>query len=343
VPPLYLLHMACLDNVIGVRSDCSDTTPTVALYIDSLVSSKEMRKFVDQPHDTASDLFAERLSMAIDEIKSDVYTHFSGNYITRSIIDSKRIGLFDQHRAVSSPITNTYKGVEVRMNQSASSMKFVLSGLTFYSDHTGNVDVKVFNTISGELLDTITVAAVADEMVEVVVSKEYSSNLEPLYLGFVYDSTSVDSFKSTVGLSGCSSCGNTAYHSVNAWLQTRAINNSTGSDVIQDNITGTSDTGGLSIVYSVECDHKSWMCNQKSILSRPILYKTAELLMEYALFGTDRFNDHNTKKEDYTARQLMYKEKYDELMKSVLKNMQMPSNDPCLKCERTNRLVTSLP
>lgn len=335
--------MACLDNVIGVRSECSNTTPTTSLYIDSLVSTKEMEKFVDAPHDTVSDLFTERLAMAIEEVRTDVYTHFSGNYITRSIIDSKRIGIFDEHRNASAAITNTYKGIEVRMNQTASSMKFVLSGLKFYSDHTGNVDVKVYNTISGELLDTITVAAVADEMVEVVVNKEYSSNLEPLYLGFVYDSTGVAAFKSTVGLTGCSSCSNTAYHSVNSWLQTRAINNSTASDVIQDNITGTSDTGGLSIVYSVECDHKSWMCNQKSILARPILYKTAEVIMEYALYGTDRFNDHNTKKEDYTARQLMYKEKYDELMKSVLNNMRMPNNDPCLKCERTNRMVTSLP
>lgn len=335
--------MACLDNIIGVRSECSDTTPTFSLYIDQLVSTKEMEKFVDQPHDTVSDLFGERLGMAIDEVRTDVYNHFTGNYITRSILDSKRIGIFDEHRAVSSPIASTYKGMEVRMNQTTSSMKFVLSGIKFYSDHTGSVDVKVYNTISGELLDTITVAAVADEMVEVVVSKEYSSNLEPLYLGFVYDSTGVDAFKSTVGLTGCSSCSNTAYHSVNSWLQTRAINNSTASEVVQDNITGTSDTGGLSIVYSVECDHKGWMCNQKSILARPILYKTAELIMEYALFGTDRFNDHNTKKQSYTDRQLMYSEKYDKLMKSVLKNMRMPQNDPCLKCERTNRLATSLP
>jgi len=335
--------MACLDNVIGVRSECSDTTPTTSLYIDSLVSTKEMEKFIDAPHETVSELFTERLAMAIDEVRTDVYTHFAGNYITRSIIDSKRIGIFDEHRNASAAIANTYKGIEVRMNQTASSMKFVLSGLTFYSNHTGNVDVKVFNTISGELLDTITVAAVADEMVEVVVNKEYSSNLEPLYLGFVYDSTGVAAFKSTVGLTGCSSCSNTAYHSVNSWLQTRAINNPIASDVVQDNITGTSDTGGLSIVYSVECDHKSWMCNQKSILARPILYKTAEVIMEYALYGSDRFNDHNTKKDDYTARQLMYKEKYDELMKSVLNNMIMPNNDPCLKCERTNRMITSLP
>ena len=335
--------MACLDNVIGVRSECSDATPTTSLYIDSLVSTKEMEKFIDAPHETVSELFTERLAMAIDEVRTDVYTHFAGNYITRSIIDSKRIGIFDEHRNASAAIANTYKGIEVRMNQTASSMKFVLSGLTFYSNHTGNVDVKVFNTISGELLDTITVAAVADEMVEVVVNKEYSSNLEPLYLGFVYDSTGVAAFKSTVGLTGCSSCSNTAYHSVNSWLQTRAINNPIASDVVQDNITGTSDTGGLSIVYSVECDHKSWMCNQKSILARPILYKTAEVIMEYALYGTDRFNDHNTKKDDYTARQLMYKEKYDELMKSVLNNMIMPNNDPCLKCERTNRMITSLP
>jgi len=335
--------MACLDNVIGVRSDCSDVTPTTSLYIDSLVSTKEMEKFVDAPHDTVSDLFTERLSMAVEEVKTDVYTKFSGSYITRSIIDSKRIGLFNEHRAASAAITSTYKGIELRMNQSASSMKVVLSGLTFYSDHTGNIDVKVFNTISGELLDTITVAAVADEMVEVVVNKEYSSNLEPLYLGFVYDSTGVAAFKSTVGLAGCVSCSNTAYHSVNAWLQTRAINNGTGSDVVQDNLTGTADTGGLSIIYSVECDHKSWMCNQKSILARPILYKTAELIMEYALYGSDRFNDHNTRKQDYIDRQLMYKEKYDELMNSVLNNMVLPSNDPCLKCEKTNRLVTSLP
>lgn len=302
-----------------------------------------MEKFLDAPHDTVSDLFNERYSMAVNEVKTDVYTHFQGSYITRSIIDSKRIGLFDEHRAASAAIASTYKGVEVRMNQSASSMKFVLSGLTFYSDHSGNIDVKVYNTISGELLDTITVAAVADEMITVDVLKEYSSNLEPLYLGFVYDSTGIAAFKSTVGLTGCSSCSNTAYHSVNAWLQTRAINNSTGSDVVQDNITGTSDTGGLSIVYSVECDHENWMCNQKSILSRPILYKTAEMLMEYALYGSDRFNDHNTRKQDYIDRQLMYKEKYDELMVSVLNNMVLPTNDPCLQCKRTNRMITSLP
>lgn len=335
--------MACLDNVIGIRSECTDITPTVSTYIDDLVSTKEMEKFVDAPYETVKELFDNRVSMAVNEIKTSLYTAFTGNYITRSIIESKRIGQYDEHNAASAAIATTYKGIEVKMNQTKSSVKFVISSIKFYGNHTGNIDVKIFNTLTGELYATETIAAVAGEHVEAFVNYEYSGNLEPLFLGIMYDSSSVAAYKSTVNLSGCHSCGASEYYNINSFLQTRAINLDTGDAATQSNITGKSDTGGLSIVYSVECDHENWMCNQKSILARPILYKTAELLMEYVLFQSERFNDHSTNFEKYKERQLMYKDKYDELMLSVVKNMILPKNDVCMRCERTNVMATSLP
>ena len=134
----------------------------------------------------------------------------------------------------------------------------MLSSVKFYGNHTGNISVKVINTLTGEVYDTITVAAVAGEHVETVINKSYSANLEPLFLGFVYDSTGVTGYKTTTGIAGCSSCSSSAYHAVNKWIGVRAFKSPTGTNIEQDNITGTSDTGGLSVVYSVECDHENW-------------------------------------------------------------------------------------
>ena len=335
--------MACLTDLIGIRSECTDTTPTVGLYIDDLVTVAEMEKFIDSPFETVKSLFDNRLEMATNEVRMDVYNAFTNQYITRSIIDSKRIGQYNDRNAASSAILNTYKGIEVQIDNSKSAIKLVLAGLTFYGNHNGAIDVKVFNTLTGQHLDTIAVSAVAGEHVTVNISKEYAGNLQPLYLGFIYDANSVSAYKGTVGLTGCTSCAASAYVSVNSWLQTRAMNIERGLDVVQSNITGTADTGGLSIVYSVECDHLSWMCNQKSILARPIMYKTAELLMEYSLFQSSRFNDNATNFEKYQQRQLMYKEKYDEMMKNVVSNMIMPSDDICMACQKSARMMTSLP
>jgi hypothetical protein len=335
--------MACLDNLLGIKSECTDTTPTVSLYIDSLVTSSEMEKFYDAPHETVKAMFDDKLNDAINVVKNDVYSQFTGNYITHSVIDSKRVGIYDERNAASDAIAATYKGLEIKMDQSKSSLKLVISSIKFYGNHTGNIDVKIFNTLTGETLATETIAAVAGEVVEAFTNYEYSGNLEPMFIGVMYDSTGVDAYKSTVGLTGCTSCSDTAYNQVNSYLGVRAVNNSTGSSVVQSNLTGTADTGGLSIVYSVECDHKGWMCNQKNVLAMPVLYKTAELLMEYALFNSSRFNDHSTNRDKYVERQMMYKDKYDETMKGVLNNMVLPVNDICLKCERTNRLVTSFP
>ena len=335
--------MACLTDLIGIRSECTNTTPTVGLYIDDLVTVSEIEKFIDAPFETVKSLFDNRLAMATNEVRMDVYNAFTNQYVTRSIIDSKRIGQYDDRNAASNAIASTYKGIEVQIDNEKSAIKMVLASVTFYGNYTGTVNVKVFNTLTGEHLDTIAVSAVAGQHVTVNVSKEYSGNLEPLYLGFMYDSTGVSAYKGTVGLTGCTSCSASAYVSVNSWLQTRAIKVATASDVTQSNITGTADTGGLSIVYSVECDHLSWMCNQKSILARPIMYKTAELLMEYSLFQSSRFNDNATNFEKYQQRQLMYKEKYDEMMKNVVSNMVMPTDDVCLSCQKSARMMTSLP
>ena len=158
--------MACLTDLIGIRSECTDTTPTVGLYIDDLVTVAEMEKFIDAPFETVKSLFDNRLEMATNEVRMDVYNAFTNQYITRSIIDSKRIGQYDSRNAASSAILNTYKGIEIQIDNSKSAIKLVLAGLTFYGDHTGAIDVKVFNTLTGEHLDTIAVSAVAGQHIK---------------------------------------------------------------------------------------------------------------------------------------------------------------------------------
>ena len=102
--------------------------------------------------------------------------------------------------------------------------------------------------------------------------------------------------------------------------------------------------GGLSVWLSIECDHESWLCNIKQQLAIPMLYKTAELAMEYGVFNTERENTSTVRdKGQLKERQLMYHETYNDKMKKALAAIVLPSDSDCFVCKRRNRVTVAIP
>ena len=98
---------------------------------------------------------------------------------------------------MSSPVPKM-SVIEVELCNLNSFVDFYLSELSVHVTSTGNVDVLVYDLFQNKLLDTITVAAIANEVVTVFPNKTYSSDRKNLNLIFVYDSTGVNSIQTSV-------------------------------------------------------------------------------------------------------------------------------------------------
>lgn len=335
--------MSCFDNIITVKGGCSDVAPLSGYYINDLVSLDELNSFVGSDYVDGEALGISKIQFAINQISGLVYNHFSNKFKANSLLDGMRIGFPSDNMVLKSGIANTYKGINTELSNSLSFLDEHISSISLQVDVTQNVSVLVYNLLTGLLLDTIVVPTIAGKIVTVAVGKKYESDRRKLNLSFVYDSTGINSYTTTINnTNGCSSCGGNQYS--NSHLSYRGISIPTASQMIKSNLNTIGDTGGLSIVYSVSCNHKEWLCTFANLLSLPILYKAGAEIMEYARLQSKRVNSNTfIDLEKLKERQDLYELKYRELMDGILQNLKLPTDSLCYECNPRSRHTIILP
>ena len=340
--------MACLDNLVGIKSICTETESTSGLYIEDIgITAKECDMYVNAEYANGEAIITDKISFAGKLIQTLIRNHFSNHINTKSLIDSQTLGIFRDSLVWQPPVANNYGGINLRLQDSDSYLSIFVGSISLQVDVSQNVNVKVINLITGIVLDTIVVPCVANQISTKVVNKLYESERQNLDLIFVYDTTGINSNNTLlanfgIGGTGCAGCS--GYRYSNSYIYSAPVYIPVASSQIRLNLSGGQHTFGMSLNYSIQCSTNKWLCDIANLMSLPILYKAGELIMDYATLYSDRqTSDVNIDAERNKERKLAYQASFNEAIEATVKKINLPKGDICFKCENFMQSAIILP
>lgn len=337
--------MACFDNLIGLKGACGDSTlSSNALYLNTLGISREfIEDILNEDYEDVDSFLADKIFLASDQIKNDIYGHFTSKFNVTSIIEGVRLGQFNDYPTLIPAIPDASKGLQMRIWNDTTFAKLYVSTIKTYFQYTGDVDINVYDLTQGKLLDTITISSIANEIVETTIDKVYKSSSQDLNLAFIYDASSFSSYATSFLNAGCVSCNRGGAYMQNKYVYSTGVIFENGDPVTQTYLNGNSDLGGISLVYSLECDHDAWICTHGNFFASAMLYKTAYLITQYADLMSNTFSSTNIDREKLKQRMEYYEFEYNKRLEAGVKNLKLPSGDLCFSCNRLRINKTILP
>jgi len=311
---------------------------------DAGVSLRELNDIVTADYKNGEELFTTKRDFAITSLINQIHGHFSSRYKSNSIISGARIGKVQDNMKEIAPVAGAWKGLTVDFCNHKSFVDFYLSDVSLFVKHTGNITIKIFDLLQDKEVHSFTVAAVSGKIITVNVAQLFKSDRRKLSLFIGYLSTGITSYQVTAGTGGCVGCGsvNTYLHTPYLTAHGGSITNS--STKIDNNVAGAADTAGISLNYSLQCNHQDWLCTISNTLALPVLYKTAAEIAGFALLNSNRQNSSTIiDLERWEKRRDEYEFKYRESFDNVLKHIKLPSDNACYECKEMARHAIILP
>lgn len=324
---------SCFENIIEVKGNCENKTAYSGIYLDDVgIKLNELNSIIGEEYESGEELFYEKRNFAIKSVTSSIHSHLTENYKVKSLLESIRIGQFQDNLIEVSQQAGKLKGIYIELCNEDSFVDFYLNFLEVQFNFTGNVDILIYDTIQNKLLDTITVTAVAQEVVQVYVNQAYKSNRKRLSLFIGYDTTLVPSYKTyTRDFTGCFSCD--GYWWKNQYVKVCGATVAIADDKIVRNFTRTGETFGLSMNYSINCNQEDWLCSHGRALAIPIALYTAREISSYAINVSQRSNPKTViDSEKWKARFDQYDADFEKRFSEVLQNINLPQDAKCFHC-----------
>jgi len=329
--------MECLTTLIGLRGGCAPTDAVGGVWLDDKVTRNELSAIIDQnDHGTVDDLFIALRSQAVREIADGINAAFAGKYINRTIIRASLIGTTgDKLKPLTAQAVT--RGVRFYRCNEWPSVAYRITRLGLIAQVSGSVTVSYYDGITGQVLATDTINAVAGQWAWIDTNRVFRG-VRILLIG--YDATAVPAYDTHVCPNICYTCPNA--HSLNAYMDGYGFTSTVGQVLNGQQLTNNA--GGLSVVAALECDSEGWLCSVRQQLSMPLLWKTSELAMEYAVTSSGRANTRTVRDADRLAdRRDFYQAKFEASMANALKSLVLPNDHLCFHCNRTSRIVAAIP
>lgn len=326
--------MSCETNIIGLRDSCTEVAPSSGFYIDELsIDHTFLNNILTKSYTTGEDLFNKKVAFAWNIMTSQVRARFSNRYRTASVVDGHRAGYIQENRSLKAGSAQ-YQGINVELCNSKTYLDLYVSKVEFFGNYTGNLTIQVYDLLQGRSIDTITLTGIqAGETFTELVNKTYKSDRQKLHLFFAYDATTVPSYDVTIGEAGCASCGRSGYTKTTKFINLQSAYMGLADTPIDQNLTGLAHTGGLSITYSLGCNHDDWLCEKKNFFGLAMLYKTGAEILSHALSNWDEVSNamvvHRDKIKEIRNE---YEALFINQLESVLLKVQLPNDNICFKC-----------
>jgi hypothetical protein len=333
----------CFDNLIAIKSLCSGVSGSSGLFIEDIgITADEAGQYINSEYQNGKLFIEDKIRFSTDIVRKTISNHFAGHITTKSLIDSQLLGHYQDSLQLKAGSAATLGGISLTLTNSNSYYNVFVNAISLQVNVTQDIDVLVYDLISGSLLDTITVSAVANEIVTKTVNKTYSSPKRKLDLIFVYDTEGISSNTTLLSTTGCTSCN--GYRYSNNYISSNAIYLEDSDTKIRSSLTTTTHTFGLSVNYSIQCSIENWLCEVANQMALPILYYTGMEIMRYALYYSNRQNSSvNIDAETNQKRLDFYTQAYNEALEATIKKINLPKYDPCFKCNEVVRHAVILP
>lgn len=337
---------SCFDNIIGLRGTCADPVSTSDLWINDIgISQKELDAIVTEDFVDGIDLFNKKLNHSINAVTSQVYSNFAPRYKAFSQLENQRIGYYSDNQKFTATTAGWLYGQHLTVYNDDSFVDLNISQLNLMVNASGTYDLLVYDLTENKLLDTIQIDTNTGEIGKTFPSKKYLSGREKRELLICYDPDGASYSEMSLNKSkGCSSCNTGAYK--NDYLHSQGVKILASDDKIIENLVQIQGGGGISIMYSLSCNHREWICSSTSILAMAIFYYTAFEIMDFAMLNSpnEKLNTTTWLNSDLIEkRRAEYYDRFTASFKDALKNIVLPSDSKCFVCKQPSRYATMLP
>jgi hypothetical protein len=320
---------SCLDNLIGDDNGCA--TRTGRLYLKDIgIPETFIADILNKEDQSTGTFMADRRRLAAEYVSNDVLTHLAPNVIGRTFVDSDRVGMYADTEELVNGDVNYWHGLVLEVCTPATNTKLLVSKLEFYGETTGPVVVTFKDLRDGSTLATETIDAIAGQVSTLEVDLVFQNARERKRI-FVYTDQDVY-YKSTLTGGGCVSCRSGHYK--NGVLEARQYMLPVGDKAIWNNLVPASDTGGLSIIASVQCDTLGWLCELKGSLALPLLYFMGWQIFDLALNNFQRYGIKDLRKQDVEKRRDEFQAHYGKAMSDLFEGMIIPQDGLCFTCDK---------
>lgn len=336
----------CFEHLIALRGACSDEESLYSIWVNDLgIDMNFISQVITKDYTDPADFFNRKKNFAIKTVANQIHNFLKPKYKASTVIQNFRVGHFQENLKLIAG-TGTLKGIELDLCQSNSYLDVFINEIALQINSTGSVDVLVYDLTQNKLLDTITVdVQVADEITRVFVNKVYKSDKKRINLFIGYDSTGISS-NTTRLKKDCVNCSGNYYKEItNPYEKIRAAQIAQSDPKIKENLDYLNETGGLSVVHSLSCNHENWLCSISNQMAFPVLYKTAYLIYDHAQTSRDqRVNTSVTLNAEMVQERLDKMDfYYSESMNNLLQNIKPPQDEICFACKDNVRMVVQMP
>jgi len=332
----------CFRELIGITGNCQSVDSITGINANDIdIDSDFINQIITREYSGVKDFHEKKLAFAVKEVVSKIKVYLSQNFRVNTLLDDVRLGIHRENLIMVAG-DGTLKGINIDLNPCNSYLDLFVSEIALQLDVTQNVDVLVYDLLQDKLLDTITIDCHANEISRAYPRKTYKSEKQKLNLLFAYDSTGISSNTTNLIKNCRSGCGNKKSYINNPYEIVKGVTVDPAAQKVKSSLTTLTETGGMSIVHSLACNHESWLCSYANIIAPAVLYKYGENVMDFAMnvSPNDRINTTLNINTDALARRVeIYSAKFREEMKFTLENIKTPSDRECFSCRDGVRMI----
>jgi len=340
------LLKTCFKSLVAIDGQCGESSPTSGIYLRKLgVSRSEIESYLTSEYRTAEDIYNDCYDSALQDIVAGVNNHFSPRYKAMSVLENQRIGIFQNNLEQIAGSVGMLKGVQFRMNNRESFLDLYVPQVSIQVNFSGEITFYLYDLIQGIQISSFKIPVEPNEIRTEAVALTVPSDRKYLNAFLGYECEGISSNR-TLSAPGASCCGKWELN--NRYLTVRPALMAIADQKIDANIKPAQETGGVSILYSLSCNHRDWICTIANRLALPLAYCTAAKIMEHAIFSASKVQINirtgsQMSKEDLEERRLMYESKYQKFMTEALNASNIPSDASCFTCRQTSRTAVYIP
>lgn len=333
--------MDCLINYIGIRG-CSNTTSTSGIYINDFLYGLEWRQ-IDQIADADQQSFVgvwsdvQKRAAARFKVDTNVAMNnkfgangYNSGYKLKHILQSHDIGKKIDASTTFAPL-NENRGLRIETSQYGSNLQLIhIQTINVYFANPYNFTVTIKDITTNTTLDTFNVTGIAGWNAINVGKDYYSKNISITYMATGTTSTSLQ-LENVNGWNNDCNC--TCYSTSRCESYVYGVKGS----------TQTTNTYGVSVVFSSKCSYDTLVCNNKGHFLTSWAYLLGAELMNERIYSS-RINRWTTidktraieLRKEYEAKYIggiINETKYAGDLNNAVYGLSLNQNDCCIECD----------
>lgn len=321
--------MSCLDGLIGDDFGCA--TRTGRLYLNDIgITEDFIAAILNKSDQSTSSFMEDRRRHATAAIPASLVGHYADRIIQKTFIDRDRIGRYPEDEVLVTGDATYAQGILIEVCTPASNTRLLVTTIEFYGETTGPVVATFHDLRDGTVLATETLTAVAGQVATLDVDLAFQCFREKKRILVTTDQDVY--YRANITGTGCKACANGGVDRGVMKARPQRILNS--DKKIGANLLPAQDTGGLSIIATVQCDPYAWICEAKAAVALPLLYFMGWDIFTLALNNYQRWGIQNMRKDDIASRAEQLGALYNEAMDNLYNTMPIPYDGVCFACNR---------